>query len=184
MKIEVDTAPMARAANLFAAAGKKAPLAIIRAVNHTGDKARNAMRSVLVGQTGLKRKTINKAVKSTRAFNGGAYVIRAEGGNIRLKFFSPRETRSGVSAAPWNKRRVYPRTFLKGGRFPNRKPLNVGGQVLERKGQGRKPLRTVRSGLYIAEELVSGASHDAFYRVVDRDLPARIAHELYRVIGS
>ena len=95
--INVDAAPFLRAANLFAAAGKNAPLAMIRAVNHTGDKARTQMRKVLVTQTGLKRKTIDKAVISKRAFNGGAYVIKSKGGNIRLKYFGARETHVSIA---------------------------------------------------------------------------------------
>jgi hypothetical protein len=36
-------------------AGNKSPLILKAAVKHTGDKATSAMRSALVGQTGLKR---------------------------------------------------------------------------------------------------------------------------------
>lgn len=183
MEINYDLKPLLRVSNALHAAGKQIPLILNRAINHTGDKARTQMRNVLVGQTGLKRKTIVKAVKSTKAFGPGAYTIVSRGGNIRLQFFGAKETRAGVTAAPWNRRQVYAHTFTKGGLFPNRKTLKMGGAVLLRVGGNRRPIATVKSGLFIADEMISGASKDAFYGTIDRDLPARIEHELYRILG-
>ena len=183
MKIEVDASQMARVANLFAAAGQKKQLALVRAVNHTGAKALTQVRRALVKQTGLKRKTIVKAVKATKAFNGSDYVIKTSGGNIRLKHFGARETRRGVSAAPWGKRRVFPGTFIKGGRFPGRRDLAMGKQVFIRDGQARAPISVQRSGLHIADELVTGNAEAMFYRTVETELPKRLSHELYRILG-
>lgn len=184
IELKVDASSIARLGNMIAAAGKQSPHAIRRAVNHTGDKARTQMRKVLVNQTGLKRKTINKAVTSTRAnFGGASYVIKSKGGNIRLMFFKARETRKGVSAAPWNRRRVYAGSFMKGGRFPKRVSLNIGGAVLKRAGKARYPLSTMRSGLYIPEEMIKGQSQAAFYSTAERELPPRLLHELMRVLG-
>ena len=162
-------------------AGKKSPLILKAAVKHTGDQATSAMRSALVGQTGLKRGTLVRAVKGKSV--GTGYVIKSHGGNIRLKFFGARETKQGVSAAPWNKRQIYAGTFIKGGRFPNRKALNMGGQVLKRSGSKRIPIHGVKSGLFIAEEMVKGSSEVAFYSTLETDLAPRIAHELARVLG-
>ena len=178
-----DLSSLNHISNALHSAGKQIPLIMTRAINHTGLKARTAMRRVLVGQTGLKAKTINRAVKSTNAFNGGSFVIRSAGGNIRLKFFGARETRKGVSAAPWNNRRVYAGTFMKGGRFPNRVGLNMGGAVLKRKGAKRLPIGGQKSGLFIPDEMISGESEAAFYGTVNSDLAPRIAHELYRILG-
>lgn len=183
MQITYDFTPVLRISNALKAAGKQIPLVLTRAVNHTGLKARTQMRRVLVPQTGLKAGTINRAVKSKNAFNGGAFVILARGGNIRLKFFGARETKKGVTAAPWNKRKLYAGTFMKGGRFPNRVGLKMGGAVLKRTGRARLPIKGQRSGLYIAEELISGQSEQAFNSTVERELPGRIEHELYRILG-
>ena len=133
VSIKVDASSLTRVSNLLHSAGKK-PLGMIRAVNHTGDKARTQMRRVLVDQTGLKMKTIRKAVTSKRAFNGGAYEIKSRGGDVRLMFFGARETQKGVSAAPWNKRQIYPGSFMKGGLFPNRKGMVAGVAVVRRVG--------------------------------------------------
>jgi hypothetical protein len=185
LRIAIDPSGFARMGNLLAAAGSKAPLALARAVNHTGAKARTAMARVLVKQTGLDYRTTSKALRPRQMWPGrsGAYVIRADGGNIRLKFFKAHETQRGVSAAPWNKRRVYAGTFIKGGRFPDRKQLQLGGHVFARLGSKRLPIIFARSGLYIPHEMVTGNSEKAFFAVVNRDLPDRLAHELARLLG-
>lgn len=162
-------------------AGKQSPVILKAAIKHTGDKATSAMRSALVGQTGLKRGTLVRAVKGKS--QGAGYVIKSHGGNIRLKFFNARETSKGVTAAPWNKRQLYPGTFIKGGRFPNRKTLKMGGQVMQRDGRSRTPIHGIKSGLFIAEEMVRGNSEAAFYTTLETDLAPRIAHELARILG-
>jgi hypothetical protein len=162
-------------------AGKKSPVILKAAVKHTGDKATSAMRSALVGQTGLKRKTLVKAVKGRSV--GTGYEIKSHGGNLRLKFFNARETSKGVTAAPWNSRRLYPGTFIKSGWWPNRRGPVAGGQVLQRAGAGKYPIHGVKSGLFIAGERVKGNSEVAFHPTLETDLAPRVAHELARILS-
>ncbi|GJD65163.1 phage tail protein [Methylobacterium frigidaeris] len=188
--VTLDAAAIARLGNQIAAAGAQARPALARAINHTGDKAKTQMTRALVPQTGLKRRTIVKALRVDKAGKGGlTYTIRSKGGNIRLKHFGARETSTGVSAAPWSKRSIYPSTFMKAGWWPKRvvKP-NWNGQVFERVGSrtnsGMDRFEVKRSGLYIPDEMVQGASRTAFEAAVERDLPDRLAHELGRVLGG
>ncbi|GJE54564.1 phage tail protein [Methylobacterium thuringiense] len=189
LSITLDASALEKIGNLIGAAGNKAPLALARAINHTGDKARTKMVRALAGQTGLKISTTRKALRITKAGAGGlAYVIQSKGGNIRLKYFGARETRAGVSAAPWNKRTIYPHTFMKAGWWPKRvTKSNWNGQVFERAGSKTASMdrfHVVRSGLFIPDEMVTGASAEAFYGSVDTDLASRLAHELLQVIGG
>lgn len=109
-----------------------------RAINRAGDMTRTAMRKALQKQTGLKAGTVTKALRVRRSsWETLAYTITVRGGDIRLKHFAPRETRQGVSASPFGARRLFSGTFMKGGRFPNRRELNFGGQVLRRIASGR-----------------------------------------------
>lgn len=172
--------------NILAALGpKKSVQAINRAVNRAGDMTRTAMRIALVKQTGLKSRTISKALKTTRSnYQRLAYVMRVRGGDIRLKHFSPRETRSGVSAAPFGQRRRFAGTFMKGGRFPARQELSFGGQVLRRVGRGRLPIEVVRSGVVLPEQVVRGASIKAFETVGRAKLVERMSHELNRMLDG
>ena len=95
----IDMAQFPQLANAFAAAGDQAIVAIRRAVNHTGNKARTQIIRALVVQTGLKRGVIVRAVKTRTAHAGSAsYTLTTRGGNIRLKYFDPRETKAGVAA--------------------------------------------------------------------------------------
>lgn len=157
--------------------------ALRRAVNHTGDKAKTVVIRTLAEQTGLKQKVIRKAVKVMRAnFSSLEYVMTTRGGEISLKFFGARETRRGVSAAPFGNRQLFAGAFMKGGRFPNRvtaKGLN--GHVYRRTGSGRGPLEFVDSGVIIPAEMVKGATASAFTGLVERDLPPRVMHEIMRL---
>ena len=174
LEIKVDEAQLASLAAAFGAIGKNFPAALARAVNHAGDKAKTQMTRALVSQTGLQRRTIVKALRVTKASQGTlSYTIRSRGGNISLKYFGARETAAGVSAAPRGARQVYAGSFMKGGRFPQRVTIaKFNGQVMARDGGGRTPLHKVKSGVFIPEEMVSGASGAAFQDAVERDLPA------------
>jgi hypothetical protein len=180
--LEVDASQIADLGKLMAEAGQRAPAAIGRAIRRTGDMTRTQMVRSLTAQSGLKRKVIVKAIKAKSS--GLTYTLASKGGNVHLQYFGARETRKGVSAAPWNHRRVFSGMFIKGGRFPKRVPLGLGGAVFARTGAGRLPIASQRSGLFIPKEMVSGATAAAFTGTVQRVLPARLAHEMAAIFGG
>ena len=179
--LKVDASGFIEAGKIFERAGKNAPKAIARALNHTGDKADTQVVRVLTAQTGLKRKVIRRAVKATRAgFGSLSFVLRARGGDVRVQFFGPREGGGGVNAKPWNAVRHYPGAFMKAG-WGKRVPFSkagMAGHVWRRVGKKRFPIEQVKSGLKIPEETVTGASAAIFPATVAADLPARLDHEL------
>jgi hypothetical protein len=189
LHVTLDAASIARLGNQIGAAGARAPLALARAINHTGDKAKTRMTRALTVQTGLKRQTIVKALRVNKAGGGGlTYTIRSAGGDIGLKYFGARETRTGVSAAPWGARSIYPHTFMKAGWWPKRVTKgNWNGHVFERAGSrtnsGMDRFQKVKSGVFIPEEMVKGATATAFNSTVAAELPGRLEHELSRIIG-
>lgn len=187
MEITINVDGLDRIANLLAAVGDKAPTAIARALNHTGAKAKTQVIRAVTKQTGLKRGVIVRAIKPSLASAGSlAYALRSQGGDIRVKYFAPKETRPGVVAKPRGKSTLYAGAFMKGGRFPHRKAITralTGGGVYQRIGGARFPVRQARSGVFIPEEMVEGESRRAFLAVADRDLVNRLAHELYRILG-
>jgi hypothetical protein len=193
IQIKVDASQIARLGNLLGAAGGKAPQAVRHALNHTGVKARNAMVKALVPQTGLKQKVLKKALKGSKAYRGGAsakfggagsdaYVIKSKGGNIALKYFKAREKGDGVNASPWNAQHHYRGAFKLVGWGRRRKTAAFHGNVMIRAGKSRHPLKLVKSGLDIPDEMVAGASRQAFFAVAQTDLMPRLFHELLRVI--
>lgn len=170
-------------------------VALQRAVNHTGGKARTQVVRALTAQTGLKRKVIVKAIRVKKAYLGSAngasdggsleYVMSARGGDISLKFFAARETRRGVTAAPFGQRKLFAKTFIKGGRFPNRVTAKgLHGHVYLRTGKGRGPLELQDSGVVIPAEMIKGASAEAFTKTVEAELPKRAMHEINRLSGG
>ena len=170
-------------------------LALQRAVNHTGDKARTQVIRALVKQTGLGYGVIKNAVRTGRAWGASedaekfqegrgsiTYVLSSKGGDISLKYFKARETRAGVTAAPKGQRKLFAKTFMKGGRFPNRvEAKGLNGHVYLRTGPKRGPLEFQDSGVIIPAEMLQGASADAFKSVVESDLPPRVMHEISRL---
>jgi hypothetical protein len=96
----------------------KARTAYSRAINHSAKVAATKTNRALSDHTGLLKRTGKKALnlkvdRSTPA--SLSYTIHTRGDDISLKYFKPRETRPGVSAPPWNSRRVYPDAFMRAG---------------------------------------------------------------------
>jgi hypothetical protein len=170
---EIDTSAFERLASRLASAGKNIRPALARAINHTGDKARTQIARALVKQTGVKYGAVRKAMTSKLASAGTLmHRIISKGGYISLKEFGARQTSKGVSAAPWNKRRVFAHTFI----IPS-----LGGHVFERRGHDRLPIRKLW-GPAIPKEMVKDQSKKAFETTVASDLPSRIEHEVTAIL--
>lgn len=172
--------------NAIAAIGpEKARILFARVLNAEGDKMRTKVRRAVAKQTGLKRATVVRAIR--RRGRGASpsdltYELRARGGDIRVKFFRPREFRFGVRAFPRGQATRFAGSFMRGGQFPDRVPIRInrdGTGVFHRTGRGRFPIAQTRSGVFIPDELVTGASEaafnatpDAMMRQIDRQLGA------------
>jgi hypothetical protein len=170
--------------NGIKALGKDGRKVMQRALARSGDMARTQVYRALTKQTGLKRKVIVRALKIRRpSYADLSYEIRSQGGDIALKYFDPRETLAGVSAAPFGQRRVFPSTFMRGGRFPNRSGLVFKGHVVKRVGSDRFPIAVQKSGVIIPNEMLSGATAEAFLSTVRTKLPQRVEHELGRLLS-
>lgn len=180
--LEIDTKQIDHLAEIFKLAEQRAPAAIGRAVRRTGDMTATRVVRALTKQTGLKRQVIVRAVKKMPG--GTTYKLKSRGGNVSLKYFKARETAKGVSAAPWNKRRIYVGSFMKGGRRPNRVPLKYGGQVFARVGRSRLPIVKRKSNLFIPHEMMTGATAMEFLNSVRTILPVRLQHEIAAILGG
>jgi hypothetical protein len=167
----------------------QAQAALARALRHTGAKARTRVIRALTVQTGLKRATLARAVREVRGdATALEFVLRTQGGNIRLKHFKARETRKGVSAAPWAKRQIYAGTFMRAGWWSTGrvdKP-EWNKQVFARAGgvtrTGKDKFEVQRSGLYIPTEMLTGQTAQAFQDLISSDLVPRVGHELGRML--
>lgn len=184
----------------------KAKVAFSRAINRTGRTVGTEAGRILSKQTNLPMHTGPKAMRrkvERSTPQSLMYVINAQGGPISLKYFKPRETRKGVSAAPRNSRQVYASTFMRAGWWPKRvekpawnrqvfsrvndghsynyariHPDVVSGRL--KRGRVGTKFRKEKSDVVIPLEVVQGAVAEA-WREGARRLQPRIEHEV-RVI--
>ena len=161
------------------------PVVLPRIVNQVGDRAKTQVVRTLTKQTGLPRATIVKAVGDpNRAHRGRlSYEMVTRGGNIRLKYLAPRETRPGVVAKPWGKRQLYPGTFMKGGRWPNRvEAPALQGHVWRRLNASGTKITQARSGMFIPTEMTTGATKAAFEKTAGPLLQERVEAAIKKLL--
>lgn len=161
------------------------PKVLPRIVNQVGDRAKTQVIRNLTKQTGLPRKTIVKAVGDPHRSHAArlSYEMVTRGGNIRLKYLAPRETRAGVTAKPWGKRQLFPGTFMKGGWFPNRKVVaKFDGHVYRRLNASGTRITQARSGMFIPTEMTTGTTKAAFERIAAPLLQQRVEAAILKLL--
>lgn len=168
------------------------PKVLPQEINKVGDRSKTQVIRALTAQTGLPRNTIVKAIgKPLNAKPGRlVYEMRTKGGDIRLKYFSPRESRKGVVAKPFGQSRLFPSAFMKGGAFPNRVSIKAfHGNVYRSFGRGFRRdgwfgtrLTIVKSGVFIPIEMTKGATASAFERTAGPLLQVRIDAVMRKLI--
>ena len=164
---------LARYGNELAALGEgKARKALSRALNHEGDKGRTHAKRALVKQTGIKYGAVDKAMATVRATPATlTYTLKARGDETNIAWFGGLKRRKGVSAAPWNKRRIFARSFIVP-RF---------GRALIRTSKKRLPIRPLY-GPNLARELVKDSSAAAWQGGVT-NIVVRVGHEIGRMLS-
>lgn len=169
---------------LGALGDEKAQLVLARALNREGKKIKTKVIRSLTKQTGLKRQVIVRAVRQKQALGSTlVYQLETKGGDIRLKYFRPRETKAGVIAYPWGSKHTYASKWMRAGQWPNRVGLKWGGEVKERVGASRLPTHTVHSGVFIPKEMVQGATAAAF-QASTPNVAKAVEHELAYLLGN
>lgn len=158
------------------------PKVIPQEINKVGNKVRTQVVRTLTKQTGLPKSTIQRAVVTYGATPGRMFfTMKSAGGDIRLRFFKPRETRKGVVAKPWGKLTPYPGAFMRGGKFPKRvDSAYLSPDVWRRLNSSGTRITQQRSGVRIPVEMVQGATAEAFDKLAGPLLEQRIT----RVIGK
>lgn len=161
------------------------PLVLPRIVNQVGERAKTQVIRALAKQTGLPRRTIVKAVGDPQRATGSrlSYEMATRGGNIRLKYLAPRETRPGVMAKPWGKRELFAGTFMRGGRFPNRVDVPAfDGHVYRRLNRSGTKITQARSGMEIPTEMTRAQTRAAFERIAGPLLQQRVEAAIFKLL--
>jgi len=160
-----------------------------RALNHSLAKTETAVNRALAKQTGLKYGDVKKEISRFSSNAGNLQgEIKGKGGHHKLKEFKARQTKKGVSAAPWGDRMIFRGTFIIG---------KYGGNVFKRigkasentldkladygiKGTGRFPIKALY-GPAIPKEMVKDEAQAAFEKTISTALPQRVELELARL---
>lgn len=160
------------------------PKVIPQEINKVGDRVRTQVVRTLTKQTGLPKKTIQKAVVTYGASPGKyLYTLKSEGGDIRLRFFKPRETRKGVVAKPWGKHTLFAGTFMKGGKFPKRVDVaQLTPDVWRRLNKSGSKITQQKSGVRIPAEMITGATAEAFDKMAAPLLEQRVMKVIAKLL--
>jgi len=155
----------------FGALGRQIDLAASRALNRAISSARTVAVRELSRSTGIRpqaairdRLPIKKASPNRLAAEIGVHAYTPN-----LARFAARQTKSGVSAAAWGKRRIYRGTFL----------ANQGRTVFKRVSKARLPIAPVH-GPRLAKEFVDPAITRAMNKVAGERWRKELNHELQR----
>ena len=172
--ITIDLTGLDRFAAGYAKKASAVRPVVVRVLNRAGDQAATALGRQLAKETGLGVRQVRDSMRAKRASQYDlVYVIIVSGGAVPLSEFAPRETRKGVSANPWGKRRVFPGTFQG----------VAGARVFRRVGKSRLPIKQLY-GPDLAKEVDRGQSVDVVTNVVQEAFSKRIAHEVSRLLSS
>lgn len=157
-------------AALIAQVGLKAPYAIARAIDEVGNKATTQVKRATAIQAGVPVGYVGGVLSTKQAMGKGfgEFVITAKDVTLSLNKFKARQTKAGVSAAPWNTRRIFPHTFF----GPN-------GHVFVRKGKERLPIKKLW-GPAIPREMIKDQAEATFYKVTADLLPFALEKWLLR----
>lgn len=174
--------PMLHEAAEILGSDAKARRAYRRALNEAGRDTTAPTYRALAKQTGLKVMVARKALRAKKAgMQDLSFELRGTGGDISLKYFGARETRHGVSAAPFGKRTLFEGRFMKGGLFPNRKTLKLGGHAFKPRYGERKwgrPFTREKSGVIIPIEMVKGTTARTFQETGGSKLAEKVARHI------
>jgi len=91
--------------------------AMVTALNKVGAEVVTQAKKELAGATGLKQKVVNKKITKDQARRGDEeYSIFIKSRYLNVIEFGARQTKRGVSANVWGKRKIYRGAFIGGGR--------------------------------------------------------------------
>ena len=113
---------------------REVPKAINSAINKTATTVRKDVIRELANETGIQAKVLRQGINILRSTVSTLTAsIRARGKAFNLIRFKAHQTKKGVSAAPWKKRRIFKGTFIG----------NQGRTVFKRTSKKRLPIEPV-----------------------------------------
>ena len=191
IRLRCDGSDYAALGNLYAAAGKRAPLAIRRAVNRKGRQALVQVTRVVTQRLRIRTRSVRRRIKG-RMISGTSYEIVARG-KVPLSEFPTIQDGTGVKIDYLPKGWIEDADKLRIA-FQGKKgaPANQPGNAAKRRGSlggrivygtGKRRRQGFRSvgGVMVPEAFVDTRAQAAFEKVA-MELPAELAHQLWVVV--
>ena len=182
---------LARYANQLGALGEvDGHRAMARAVNRTTDATYSRVVRAVSQQSSIKQALVRGSSRKVKAKPGGMGAIegeiRAWGEPIPLREFNAKQFSYGVKARVYGKQTRFPGMFIFAG-TPRSGVFAGGGHVFENTREknvksGRNNKIERQDGPAVPTEMVRGTAKDEYERTVADMLPARLAHEIGRLL--
>lgn len=183
---------LARYGNMIGALGEgRAHKGLARAVNRVTKTVHSRTVREVAKQISLPAKRVREEIHTRQADPKGRTalegVVYASGRPLPLSEFNPKQFSWGVRARVWGRMQRFPTTFIYAGHWKNRSAPIAGDNVFQNtqgfseRSQRNNALEKM-FGPSIPEEMVRDKSREAFYRTVAEMLPARVSHELSRLL--
>jgi len=132
------------------------------ALGKAGDSGYTASKRAIAKELGLKQAVVASQMKKKR--RALEFIVDSKGARLPLKYYSPRQTKKGVTV------RIYGRRRLERSAFIVRK---YDGNVYRRAGRERFPIVKL-TGPAIPIEMIRDESVDAFREALQRVFPAEL----------
>ena len=132
------------------------------ALGKAGDRGYTASKRAIAKELGLKQAVVaGQMKKKMRALE---FVVDSEGARLPLKYYSPRQTKKGVTVRIYGRRRLERSAFI---------VHKYDGNVYRRASKARFPIVKL-TGPAIPIEMIREASVDAFRAALARVFPAEL----------
>ena len=117
MEIKIKNTIKQAVRNVQKVSKKYVPKAMVTALNKVGAEVVTQAKRELKDATGLKAGTVAKKIQKDKARrNDNTYSIFIKSRYLNVIEFGARQTKRGVSAKVWGKRKIYRGAFIGGGR--------------------------------------------------------------------
>lgn len=174
LKVSVQS-DIAKVRLQFAGKQRQINLAASRALNRAITSVRSVATKELSKATGIRPQSAVRERLPIRKASPNKLIaeVGVEAYTPNLARFTARETRRGLSAAAWNKRKVYPRVFLG----------NQGRTAFKRVGKARLPIKAVH-GPRLHKAFIDKAVVKAMSAVAQERFRTEFRREVKRRTGA
>lgn len=187
VRIEFADQELTRFSNMLGALGEgQARTAMARAVNRVTTSVRSRVIREIAKNTSIPRKQLNRLVTKRLASPKGKGpifgIVAGSGKDIGLKWFGAKQFSWGVRAKIDGEWRRFPHMFIFAGKWNSGKVVG-GGQVFLRDGSASTPI-TKQNGPPISAQMLSSTILSVYETTAREMLPARVMHEISRLLEA